>query len=275
MSEHQTKSCDLSEYDDMSTDELEEILYQDSLIKGDEGYDMETVLYITKILMHRQQIALLDDPSDPEAAWEDFRENYLPAVRLRLKGHDAKKALMERRWNIKFRIGSAVAVLAALVIGIGYGARANGINLWELFNGLTKDAFTTTAVKDIPVEIRDILNEYGIFEDLVPRWMPDGYEYVNSKVVEKLTSTEFLFTYTDEISDISVSIKDINGTITTSYERNDTSIEIYSQNSLDYYIINNYGITTIEWINGDHECSIFGHFSTEDAKKMIDSIRGG
>ena len=63
---------DLSIFDTMRTEELEEILFQDSQLP-EEASDVSAILYIADVLAKRKE-----NRPDVDAAWASFREHYLP-----------------------------------------------------------------------------------------------------------------------------------------------------------------------------------------------------
>ena len=72
-----TSTRDFSHLDKLSTEELQEILRQDSLL-DDDSSDIDTILYITNLLASRASSS--DDSKDVEAAWKSFKENYYPYI---------------------------------------------------------------------------------------------------------------------------------------------------------------------------------------------------
>lgn len=63
---------DYSAYDTMSTEELENVLYMDSVINTCELLTMDEILYVTTLVHERR-----GEHIDTHAAWEQFRKYYL------------------------------------------------------------------------------------------------------------------------------------------------------------------------------------------------------
>lgn len=72
-----TSTRDFSHFDKLSTEELQEILRQDSFL-DDDSSDIDAILYITNLLASRASSS--DDSKDVEAAWKSFKENYYPYI---------------------------------------------------------------------------------------------------------------------------------------------------------------------------------------------------
>lgn len=68
---------DFSHFDKLSTEELREILRQDSL-SDDSSSDIDAILYITGLLVSRSGSA--NDSTKVEKAWKSFKENYYPYI---------------------------------------------------------------------------------------------------------------------------------------------------------------------------------------------------
>ena len=67
---------DFSYFDKLSTEELREIIRQDSLLDENEDSDMDAILYITEVLANREKEENERNVKDVEAAWKSFKENY-------------------------------------------------------------------------------------------------------------------------------------------------------------------------------------------------------
>ena len=68
---------DFSHFDKLSTEELQEIIRQDSFL-DDDSSDIDAILYITDLLIKRSDSS--NNSKDVEAAWKSFKENYYPYI---------------------------------------------------------------------------------------------------------------------------------------------------------------------------------------------------
>ncbi|MEI3085701.1 MAG: sigma-70 family RNA polymerase sigma factor [Oscillospiraceae bacterium] len=71
---------DFSYFDKLSTEELREIIRQDSLLDENEDSDIDAILYITEVLANREKEENERNVKDVEAAWKSFKENYYPYI---------------------------------------------------------------------------------------------------------------------------------------------------------------------------------------------------
>lgn len=67
---------DFSKFDEMSTEELNEILRRDSQLPDGEESDIDAILYIMEVIEKRSQELPLSDFKDVDRAWSSFNENY-------------------------------------------------------------------------------------------------------------------------------------------------------------------------------------------------------
>ena len=277
-----TSTRDFSHLDKLSTEELQEILRQDSLL-DDDSSDIDTILYITNLLASRASSS--DDSKDVEAAWKSFKENYYPYISdpEPLYSFDSPEdevvKAKPRRPRRVMKTLSVAAVLAVVIISGSVTASAFGYNLWGAVAEWTRDTFGFTQSSQnngiYPFEnLRDALDAYDIDEPIVPQWIPDGYgedtvqtaETPDSKIivaVSKYGSKEIKF---------EVKIFDDPSNRHWLYEMFEDDVEKYSSNGIDFYIMKNDDFTRVSWAVGNNECSILCALEPKEIYRMIDSI---
>ena len=277
-----TSTRDFSHLDKLSTEELQEILRQDSLL-DDDSSDIDTILYITNLLASRASSS--DDSKDVEAAWKSFKENYYPYISdpEPLYSFDPPEDKVvkakSRRPSRVMKTLSVAAVLAVVIISGSVTASAFGYNLWGAVAEWTRDTFGFTQSSQnngpYPFEnLRDALDAYDIDEPIVPQWIPDGYgedtvqtaETPDSKIivaVSKYGSKEIKF---------EVKIFDDPSNRHWLYEMFEDDVEKYSSNGIDFYIMKNDDFTRVSWAVGNNECSILCSLKPKEIYRMVDSI---
>lgn len=67
-----------SKYDDMTEEQLRELIFQDSEHPEAELLDVEEIIYICDILVEHDKVNHPERVIDIEAAWEDFVTYYAP-----------------------------------------------------------------------------------------------------------------------------------------------------------------------------------------------------
>ena len=277
-----TSTRDFSHLDKLSTEELQEILRQDSLL-DDDSSDIDAILYITDLLVKRSDSS--NNSKDVEAAWKSFKENYYPYISdpEPLYSFDSPEDKVvkakPRHLSRAMRTLSVAAVLAVVIISGSVTASAFGYNLWGAVAEWTRDTFGFTQSSQsngiYPFEnLRDALAAYDIDEPIVPQWIPDGYgedtvqaaETPDSKIivaVSKYGSKEIKF---------EVKIFDDPSNRHWLYEMFEDDVEKYSSNGIDFYIMKNDDFTRVSWAVGNNECSILCSLEPKEIYRMVDSI---
>lgn len=152
-----------------------------------------------------------------------------------------------------------------------------GYNVWDAMAQWTEDTFSFMAPKENQIyseesDPREVLRDYGVTEDVLPNWLPDGYQYTGINIAENPIRRSFKLTYLSNDSEIGMTIVLLDAAPIRIYEKDSQDITVYTVNGIDHYIIKNIETINIIWITGNCECSISGYISVEDAQNMIDSI---
>lgn len=292
-------SRDFSRFDAMSTEELKELLYQDSLLPPGQETDMDAILYIMEVVAKREAVEHPEDSPSTEEALAAFRALY------RTEDGDAKSLYEEDnedttpiltavprppqteygkpRKNIRFAVRTAIvaAVLIVIVLCGSLMASASGRDLWGALAQWGRDTFGFNS-HSIPLEKeslypeandpRELLLQNNISIPLLPTWMPEGYEFREIEFMETPTRTVFYVKYVNGEQRIGMTIAVLSSTPARAYEKDEKDSTIYQKNGVDHYIVTNLDETTIVWTVSAYECSIRGPFSAEEARNIIDSI---
>ena len=277
-----TSTRDFSHLDKLSTEELQEILRQDSLL-DDDSSDIDTILYITDLLAKRSDSS--NNSKDVEAAWKSFKENYYPYISDSepLYSFDSPEDKVvkakPRRPRRVMKTLSVAAVLAVVIISGSVTASAFGYSLWGAVAEWTRDTFGFTQSSQnngiYPFEnLRDALAAYDIDEPIVPQWIPDGYgedtvqaaETPDSKIIVAVSK------YGSKEIKLEVKIFDDPSNRHWLYEMFEDDVEKYFSNGIDFYIMKNDDFTRVSWAVGNNECSILCSLKPKEIYRMVDSI---
>lgn len=284
-------AVDYAALEKMSTKELKDLLQQtfDQPALSDE--DTNQILAITEVLEIRKNEGDYIDV-DVDAAWETFQKEYLPLV-----DEDASSANNEtdvlnehvqetsiKKKNRKFtKIAGIAAALAIVIFAAGsLIPTANGSNLWSAFVEWTKETFGFS--KDfqgeherVPEQLRELdklLKAHDVHStELLPKYIPDGYEEDATFCDERENATVFLCQLCSGDNYIVLQYRLLNNNDnSTEYQKNDTSPEEYEVNDLIHYIVQNLDVYTASWSRGSMECSIQNVPSHSELIKMVNSI---
>lgn len=277
-----TSTRDFSHLDKLNTEELQEILRQDSLL-DDDSSDIDTILYITNLLASRASSS--DDSKDVEAAWKSFKENYYPYISdpEPLYSFDSPEDKVvkakSRRPSRVMKTLSVAAVLAVVIISGSVTASAFGYNLWGAVAEWTRDTFGFTQSSQnngiYPFEnLRDALAAYDINDPIVPQWIPDGYGEDTVQATETPDSKIIVAVSKQSGKEIKLEVKIFNDPSDRHwvYEMFEDGVEKYASNGIDFYIMKNDDFTRVSWAVGNNECSILCNLEPKEIYRMIDSI---
>lgn len=274
-------------YDDMSTEELQQILREDASKSEGEETSMEALLYVMKVLANRRQAQ--NEGKSPEEALGSFMQNYYVEDD---KSSGSERNPSNRKHNPGFRRWMsgliAAAAMFVLIIGSSLTASALGFDLWDIILTWTKETFhlgySTSVVEtadpneksaEVFLGLQEALDDYDIEIPLVPAWIPEGYKEVDIKVEDTPKQRRFAAVYQLGEESIRIRIVDYLDSAPTQVEQSDSIIEVYTSNETEFYIVSNYDQLRAVWIKENYECCIMGPLTITEIKTMIDSIGKG
>ena len=272
---------DFSHFDKLSTEELQEIIRQDSFL-DDDSSDIDAILYITDLLVKRSDSS--NNSKDVEAAWKSFKENYYPYISdpEPLYSFDSPEdevvKAKPRHLSRAMKTLSVAAVLAVVIISGSLTASAFGYNLWGAVAEWTRDTFGFTQGQNngiYPFEnLRDALAAYDINDPIVPQWIPDGYGEDTVQAAETPDSKVISASCKSTAGEIKIEVKAFYNQDNEHrvYEIFEDGVEKYASNGIDFYIMKNDDFTRVSWAVGNNECSILCALEPKEIYRMIDSI---
>lgn len=277
MSENQNRGVgDLSQYDVMTTEELEEILRLDAQAPEEQESDTETILYIMEVLAARKRNNGHPGKTALEA-YESFKQNYMPKVDKIEASIKTKSAFP--RWLRS--LAATAAVLAILLIG-SVTAQAFGINIWETVVKWTRETFhfgegdSSYTNDELPYSsLQEALEKSNGAFSLVPTWIPDGYIMTAITVDRSPLQTVYKAKYTHGEQVLRITVQDYLDKNPVYVEQSDGLVEEYEVAGVTYYLFKNNERTQAVWVVDSYECRITGELTIEELKLMIDSIEKG
>lgn len=297
MSGSQGFDRDFSRYNHMSTEELEEILRADFALPEDEESDMDKIIYITEVIAGRRAGQPTGRYANVDAAWESFVDNYLPAEQQAAFREDknmagAPKAKSRkgksRFWKTVLTRVAVVAVAVSLVLTAGsVTASAFGFNFWawlttwsqELFGIQDPEGNSGISNREIPEQLAELyaaMKEHGFPDELLPTYLPAGYETVEVKCEAhswfvkancrlKNNDAPIMLDYTIYLSN----------QIMDNAQKDEDGPDIYKVKGVVHHIMTNVDTYYAVWTVDNVECAIYGVESRKELIDMIDSIYGG
>lgn len=281
MSENQNRGIsDLSKYDAMTTEELEEILRLDAQAPEEQESDTNKILYIMEVLTERKRNNGHTGKTALEA-YESFKQNYMPEVE-EPDIHNEKPATVKNRFPRWLRgLTAAAAVLVILVLG-SVTAKAFGMDIWKTVVKWTQETFhfgewgDADTNNDLPyASLQEALEKGKITTSLAPNWFPSGYELVDIKIELNPLQAVYMAKYINGERELRITIRDHLEGKPVYVERSEGSVEEYEISGVKYYLFSDINVVKAVWVNGSYECDIFGNVTIEELKMMIDSIEKG
>lgn len=271
---------DFSKYDAMTSEELAELLRLDSEAPEGKALDIDTLLYITGVLAERKKSG-----KTAQQAWEDFQQEYLPAAEDCCENEEDTVTNACKPWVRRLIAAAAVVVI---LVCVPLTAKAFGLDkLWDKVAKWTKETFSFVR-EDQPdagepsprntrqyESLEQTLEQMGEDPDLIPAWLPEGYELEEIDIQETPMQRNYVALYIKGEQNLNIAVRSSDGYDPVSVEVSEDLVEIYNAAGVDYYIFQNEDRILAAWAVDSYECMISGYISLEEMKNMINSIPKG
>ncbi|WP_297719669.1 hypothetical protein [Intestinimonas sp.] len=300
MSGHsETSPGDCSHYDEMSTEELEELLRLDFQSPEDRGADPDTLLYIAGLLAARK------GPADAEEAWERFQTKYRPyadgrslydfdsevdvpagAPQAGPRAPAARPTVGRQSRRPGLRRAALIAALLSVCLLSGIVAvQAAGIDVLGAITRWTDEIFRFVIPSSQDAAASDgsggdggqsgtTLPDLEIFRDHIPTWQPDGFVAQEPRITNLSRSDTAHVTFLGEDRSYSAwaTLYHTPEEGTGTFEKDDGLVEEYVHNGDVYYIFSNIDTLTATSFDGEWLVAVSGALTMEELKAVIDSI---
>lgn len=281
MSENRNRSNETyANYDSMTDEELEELLRLDAGAPEGDELDAETLLYIMGLLADRRKNSNITGKTAQES-FESFKRNYLNEDEHIVSTPAKKKVTPSMRWLR--RLTAVAAVLAVILLG-SVTIKASGITLWEAVVTWAQETFHFGSGEqgepagDRKLQHTSLQEAIAIMEkktDLVPTWIPEGYELTEIHVAENPMRRKYVAVYQIGEKYLKITVQSYLNGYPEQIEQSEGYADIIAINEVKYYIAENNNLIRVAWINGSYECYISGELTVEQLTKMINSIEEG
>ncbi len=276
-----TQECRDRQLEQMSDEELQQILREDASNLEGEDTDMELILRAMEVLAARRKEK--GEGTSPAQAMESFNENYCTNKDHHLISEKVKRTEKKHSAILWKRLVAVAAVLALIVALSAVTAGAWKFNLWDIISQWTKETFrfgTNGEKFDQNAEnpcasLQAALDENMITQKLVPTWLPDGYSESEVSAFETPMQRIFSAQYLCEDKAIIIQIIDYLDRDPNQVEQSGNLLEVYTLGEIQYYLFENHEQIQAVWINGTFEGSISGPLTLDEIKMMIESIEKG
>lgn len=269
-------------YNEMTTEQLREILRKHAHGELEKEPDTEELFYIMEVLADRESENPEKQIKSTEEAYATFVKHYAPEMAEDKPIPFLKRSVIATRWMKRVAVVAivCVALTAAVVSAKAFAPDfLEKVAIWtqEFFrfgdiNNPTEGKDPDTANNVELDSLREALRQHNVNEGLMPSWIPEGYicTSVNAKETPKALSISAV--YEKNGAQLIIRIRQVLGDKPYQVEKSENLIETYIANDMEYYIFSNYDSLQVAWVAGDCECFINGKISMEEMKKIIDSI---
>ena len=269
-------------WEEMTTQELDDLLWRD-FAAGQEGFlDPADILAMTEVINHREE----DTPTDADlqAAWETFR------ARIREKENTPTESIPEEapaavpfakperkkpgRKKLRWAVAAAAVVCLLAVPALGGDGMESLVN-WtaETFSFGKENGIDESQSK---VMFSELESQVSALTDLpvLPTWYPEGTRIEQVETYEVSGSKDIcaVFERQGEAFSVTITVYETIPEQMGGYEKNDETPKQYFANGIPHYIMGNMDWHSATWVNENAECFIQGNLTVEELTQMIDSI---
>lgn len=240
--------------------------------------------------------APLDSDLDAETSWNEFRAKHANLFEKNAADANGSAAGNSRKARSRGLFPRIVAIVAVLTLFSVICVQAAGFNLLGFFGRWTEEFFSFLSAggksgadgaeftakddnNEVYRQLRVVLENSGIPEELAPTWYPEGFEAkapeVQSSKASDVISCYFFGENEERFGIQFIRYSDSSRMEGSLYEKDDASVEEYVSGGRIFYIFSNLESAAATWSDGEAlAMSIFGNISVDELKNMIDSIGG-
>ena len=252
--------------------------------------DVDLVRCITTILAKREEEN--GHEIDPHTALKSFKQEYetTPALyRLdEIENEVAHPQDSHSQSNIRarklIRLVAVAAVVAMLLLGITIVANASGLDLWgavtrwtETVFGITREEPGIRAIHkgktDLLYHLESILEERGVTQAVVPKYIPDGYSLIDTEYCNSFEGNFIYCSLSNGENEIYIHYwLTSENEVTHFYAIDNSQPNIYECKGIKHYIMTNENEYIVSWTNENLFCDISGVQNYDELIRIINSI---
>lgn len=269
-------------YDEMTTDQLREILRKHAHGELEKEPDTEELFYIMEVLANKESENHEKQIKSTEEAYATFVKHYAPEMAEENPILFFKRDAVATRWMKRVAV---VAIVCVALTAAAVSAKGFAPDFWEKIASWTKEIFRFEDVvggtegqepdleNNLELDsLRNALEQHKVAENLMPNWIPEGYICLSIDASQTPKSLAISAMYEKNGGHLIIDIRRDFGADPVQIEKNEDLIEIYTTDGVDYYIFSNNGTLQTAWVVGEFECIIGGKITLEEMKRIIDSI---
>lgn len=267
----------------LSTQQLRQILLAE--VESDET-NVELIRNITAVLEARDYSGT---DIDVEAAYKDFLSDHAmeqPLYDVDMAGEEEPTPSPKRksvRTTRLARLALVAAIIMAILLGTTVVASAAGYDLWGAITRWTADVFgfatreePTDLVpekSDTPYsELEQIFLNKGLELNVLPNYLPEGYEFLDAFSDETYEGTIISAAYSHANNEIVFAYIIGTHNISTLYPKDNNEPEVYERCGVKHFLYFNEGKWCAVWEADNIVCRINGVTEKAELLIILDSI---
>ena len=264
----ENRTCPNCKWEEIPTAELDKIL-QFELEK--EQPDERVVLPILKEIGDREK----DYPVKREETID---------LGKKLKTDCPKRTTGKRNWVIAASAAAVLCIVMALPRTVGAESIFGALFRWTsgVFQFVDPDGeksrpeVDNTFKTDNPglQKLYEEVTNHGADEEVVPTWLPDGYELLSLKIMDAPSGTKINALFGMEgLNTITLTYR-VTSTSDLKFEKEDSAVEVMEYSNVSHFILENNDNITVTWNNKNTECLMITSNQKETVYLIIKSIYG-
>ena len=182
------------------------------------------------------------------------------------------------------RLVAVAAVVAMLLLGITIVANASGLDLWGVVTRWTETVFGITREEpgiraihkgktDLLYHLESILEERGVTQAVVPKYIPDGYSLIDTEYCNSFEGNFVYCSLSNGENEIYIHYwLTSENEVTHFYAIDNSQPNIYECKGIKHYIMTNENEYIVSWTNENLFCDISGVQNYDELIRIINSI---
>ena len=227
--------------------------------------------------------------TDPEESLKQFRRRYASVIETANAGTvEDISAVPEKRHSNKLFVRALPFAAALMLLLSSITAQAFGMNVFSVIARWTAEIFrldggstpyATVSLRPLEVDeestyqsLEEAMEAFGIRAPLAPKEIPERFELVEVRAVNREFSLLIYADYKSEDGELQIRYNEVETQEFNTLEKEDSIIFSFLAGGIEHNLVSDLGRQKATWRNGDFECKITGDLSEQELKTIIDSI---
>ena len=257
-------------FNNFTTAELKSLITSD-FYSENASLDSDELFVILQILEERKNNT--DNKYDEKNCWKSFMDNYLPLAKRKIALYETSISFSHHK---PMRFKRLIILIALIVFVFSISTTGVAKELLKAIPNWTANYFwfseDVTSIEK--VTIQEYFNISSLPEHITPTWLPTDLTLIDKSLIENASFQEIYLHYSNPTNTeyLNLSISYLKTDAATYYEKDDSPVEVYSKNNIDFYIMKNIDDIVVLWRVDNFECQLSGTIDYEDFIKIINSI---